>query len=114
MNSYGLIFRDAEDTIWLGVYENSTVERFYPLSDFNEVYEDLPLEKFAFVEVEEADNDQVWINDINTFEIGKRPNYETEEVETIPVTIMLEDMQFPSNDTDSMFRSFLQEIGKSN
>lgn len=112
--NYGLIFRDDEDNIWMGMYENATITSFFPLSDFDNVYGDLALEKFAFVGVQESENEQVWINDINTFEVGKQPNYEKNEVEAIQVETMLAEMKFPSKESDSMFKSFLAEVGKTN
>ena len=112
--NYGLIFKDEEDDIWLGEYKNDTVRKFSMLSDFEDVYGDLALEKFAFVEVKMEANEQIWINDVSSFEIGKREDYETEEVKTVAVTTMLTEMQFPSEDSDNMFRSFLLNAGKSN
>lgn len=114
MNSYGLIFRDDDDYIWLGEYENGTVRNFAMLSDFEDVYGDLALEKFAFVEVSMEPNERMWINDISTFEIGKRLDTETEEVNAVAVTTMLTEMQFPSKDSDQMFISFLSNAGKMN
>lgn len=112
--NYGLIFRDDNDDIWLGEYESGTVRNFSMLSDFEDVYGDLALEKFGFVEVKKEPNEQIWINDLSTFEIGKRSENESEEVNAVAVTIMLTEMQFPSKDSDQMFRSFLSNVGKTN
>ncbi len=112
--NYGLIFRDDEDNIWLGMYDNSTIKEFATLSDFDNIYGDLPLEKFIFVEVQELLNGSVRTNNINIFGIGKRPNYETEEIETASVQEMLKEVNFPSDQSDLIFRSFLSELGKTN
>ncbi len=104
---YGLIFNDGADGIWLGKYENGTVRDFARLSDFEDIYDDLPLEKFAFVEVEENNIGQIIVQDISTFEICKRSKIE-------PITKMLEDLRFPSCDSDVVFRTLLKESGKMN
>jgi len=113
MNSYGLIFNDGDNGIWLGLYEEDTIREFSTLSDFDGVYEDLALSKFAFVEVENADEERVMVNDICTFEVG-RTGVSDDEVGIALVTEMLEDLRFPSEDCDDMFRNFLMEAGKTN
>jgi len=107
MDGYGLIFNDGADGIWLGMYENGTVTDFQRISDFEEIYDDLPLEKFAFVHVEINNMDQMLIQDISTYEM-------CHQMDLVPITKMLEDLRFPSCDTDRMFRTLLSESGKMN
>jgi len=111
---YGLIFKDAADDIWLGKYENGSIKEFGTLSDMEDIYEDLPLEKFAFVEIKEEEFGRLWINDISRFEIGKRSEGSVESIDPKPVTELLTSMNFPSDDCDNMFRSFLHAAGKAN
>jgi len=118
---YAMIFNDGEDGIWMGKYENGTVREFSTLSDYEGVYMDLPLSKFAFVSVQEGTDDQVWIKDICTFVIGKAPeadvvidSLEEGALDEVPVTYMMEELNFPSDDTDMVFRGFFAEAGKMN
>jgi hypothetical protein len=111
MSQYGLIFRDSEDEIWLGKYENGTIREFGALSDFDGIYEDLEFSKFAFVEVKDGDNEQLSLRDICVFEIGKQQD---EEVDAVAVTEMLQELDFPSEDADGIFGSFLASAGKAN
>jgi len=108
---YGLIFNDGDDGIWMGMYKNGIIREFRTLSDFEGVYDDLALSKFAFVAVKEDDNERVWIKDICTFEIGRQRD-EGEEVGITSVTEMLKDLDFPSEDSDNMFITFLTSAGK--
>ncbi len=112
--NYGLIFKDGEDDVWLGKYNNGTIRDFGALTDSEGVYEDLPMEKFAFVKYKESENDRLLISDISTFEIGKSTDHGENEIEPKHVTEMLEAMNFPSEDSDNMFRSFLNAAGKAN
>ena len=114
MTQYGLVFRDSEDEIWLGKYENGTIREFGALSDFDGIYEDLELSKFAFVEFMDRDNDQLSLRDICIFEIGKQDEDADEEVDAIAVTEMLRELDFPSEDADGIFESFLASAGKTN
>ena len=115
MESFGIVFRDANDDIWLGLYENSTIRDFGPLSDFDGFYTDLPYTKFAMVAVREAENEQVLLKDICTFEVGRhKENVYDEDPTPTAVTEMLADMNYPSDETDEMFTSFLGSAGKTN
>ena len=114
MIQYGLVFRDDDDEIWLGKYENGTIQAFGALSDFDGIYEELELSKFAFVEIDEGENEQIAIRDICSFEIGKQDESGAEEVDTISVTEMLQEVNFPSEESDSMLGSLLAAGGKSN
>ena len=109
----GLIFRDENDDIWLGKYENGTVRVFNPLSDFEGIYDDLELTKIAFVQVDEK-GDQLWIRDVCKFEVGKGDGMMDESLEPVVVTEMLEELDFPSTESDDMFGSFLTASGKAN
>lgn len=109
---YGVVFKDENDDIWLGKYENGTVKEFGPLSDFEGIYDDLELTKFSFVEINEGENDQVWINDICKFELGKEIE-EDGNGYAVPVTQVLVELEFPDG-TDDLFGGFLQSAGKAN
>ena len=111
---YGIIFKDDEDGIWLGKYTNGTVREFNPLSDFEGVYDTLELSKVAFVAVQESENEQIWIKDICKFEVGKQSEDLNEEIAIVSVEDMLREFNFPSEDSDSMFGSFLASAGKAN
>jgi len=111
---YGLIFKDAADDIWLGKYDNGSIKEFGTLSDMEDIYEDLPLEKFAFVELKEEMHGRIWINDVSRFEIGKRDEDSDDSITPKPVTELLKALNFPSDDCDNMFRSFLHAAGKAN
>lgn len=108
----GIIFRGSDDEIWLGYYENGRVTQFDNISDFENIYEDLPLEKLTIVDVQILENDNIMINDLVTFELGQQ--LEDGDFVTRTVEYMLEDLQFPSEDSDNMFGTFLNDIGKSN
>ncbi len=113
-STYGLIFNDGADGIWLGKYDGNTVRTFERISDFDGVYEDLPLEKFAFVMIENGANDQIVISDISTFEMKEQSPYDDEKHNIVEVTAMLEKLNFPSNGTDNIFRTLLTSSGKMN
>lgn len=108
---FGVIFKDDDDDIWLGKYENGTVRDFGSLSDFEGIYYDMELTKFAFVEIKNGENDQVSIRDICKFELGEEPEPGSYAV---PVTRVLEELDFPSESSDAMFGGFLQSAGKAN
>jgi RNase adaptor protein for sRNA GlmZ degradation len=109
---HGIVFKDADDEIWMGRYENGTVRSFYPLSDFEGVYESLEYTKVFLVEIQDEPNERVLIRDLQRLEVGKKDN----NGEFIPVTVeeMLLDMKFPSEESDAMFGSFINHVGKAN
>ena len=114
MAQYGLVFKDDNDDIWLGRYENGTIREFNPLSDFEGIYNELATSKLAFVEVKDDENKRIWINDICKFEVGKQNEDSNNEIAIVSVEDMLKEFNFPSEDSDSMFGSFLVSAGKTN
>ena len=112
---YGLVFRDEEDDIWLGIYENSTIRAFGPLSDFEDVYVDLPLSKFEFVEVNEDTNERIYINDLFSFEMCRSQDDDNNDApDVINIVDFLKEIDFPCDGSDDVFRTFLKESGKGN
>jgi hypothetical protein len=109
----GIVFRDKNDDIWLGVYEYGSIRNFEQLSDYEGVYEDLPHTKFAFVEVE-AKGEQVLIKDLCMFEMGRGITNDDESIEPATAEFILEDLEFPSKETDDMFGCLLSSAGKAN
>ncbi len=106
----GIIFRSADTEIWLGYFNNGRVTQFDNISDFEGIYQELPLEKLTIVDIKILENDNIMINDLVTFELGQQ--LETGDFVPRTVEYMLEDLKFPSEDTDNMFGSFLNDIGK--
>lgn len=100
---YGLIFAD-QDEVWLGIYENGTIRKFAPISDFDGVYENLTLDKFSFIEMTEEVNDRVSIKDLWTIQVRKIGG------EFTTVAEMLHDLDFPSEHTDDLFGSYLCKV----
>jgi len=112
---YGLVFRDEEDNIWLGMYEDSTIRAFGPMSDFEGVYENLPLSKFAFVSIKDEGNGRIWINDLHDFEMCAGQDHENaDDPDVISITEFLHEIDFPSDVSNDVFRRFLNESGKAN
>ncbi len=108
----GVIFRHSDGIIYLGCFENGRVTMFNDISDFDGIYEDMELEKIRLVDVSFGANDSFWIKDLMSFEVGGHNEYG--EFIPAPVEHMLEDLKFPSDETDNMFGSFLVDIGKAN
>jgi len=108
----GIIFRDEEDQIWLGKYEDGTIKSFESLADYEGFYDDLPLERLVFVEIDEQ-GEQLWIKDLFTFTVGKDDGT-NEDIDPVVITQVLEDLGFPSEESDDMFASFLTAAGKAN
>lgn len=113
---YGLIFKDEDDEIWLGMYENAAINKFKIISDFDGVYDKLSHEAFSLVEVGTDSNERFWLKDIYSFTMTCREEDAPEETEldAVTATDVLKQMGFPSEDADSMFRSFLANAGKAN
>jgi len=113
--THGIVFKDDNDDVWMGEYENGSIAAFNPLTDFENVYEDLTSVKFMFVEIEEGSNEQVLINDLCSFEVGRESeSLEGEETKPMAVEDVLKQMQFPSEETDSLFASFYSDMNKGN
>lgn len=106
----GVVFRSKENEIFLGYFDNGRISIFNNISDSDGIYNALPLEKIHLVDVSFGDNNNFWIKDIICFEVGSH----NEIGEFIPAAVedMLSDLHFPSDETDSMFASFLNDIGK--
>ncbi len=98
---YGLIFNDSNE-IFLGKYESQTIKEFILISDDENVYKDLPIKRFSFVEVKENIH---MLRDICEFEIQVN-----EEIKSI--SDMLNDMEFPSEKTDRLFHKLLMNVEK--
>ncbi len=116
---YGLVFKDENDDVWLGIYENSTIREFGSLSDYEGSYSDLEPSKFAFVEVEEDTNDRLWIKDLHTFEMCQRPGSENipeseDDPDVVNISAFLLEVEFPSEASDNVFETFLSNSGKAN
>jgi len=116
---YGLVFKDENDDVWLGIYENSTIRVFGSLSDFDGSYDDLELSKFSFVEIEEDANDRIWIKDLHRFEMCQRPNInesleDQNDPDVINISQFLTEIHFPSEESDDVFSTFLNTSGKTN
>jgi len=106
----GFIFKEDDD-VFLGLFENGHVADFLPISDWDGIYDGLEETKIMVVEVKRS-NGSVAINDLVSLEIGK--NIDGDEFLPVVVREMLQDLDFPSEDTDMMFASYLTEAGKSN
>ncbi len=113
--SNGIIFNDDEQ-VWLGLYEGGTVREFNTLTDYEGVYSNLEETKMVFVEMRFGLDDQVWITDICIFEIGSaRDDGEpADNFGDVGVPEMLEQMNFPGDESDLIFQAFLTETRKAN
>jgi len=90
---YGLIFNNGHDIIYLGLYNEGSISEFNEISDFDGLYTNFPLHKFAFVSVNIDEYENLHILDINNFEIAKQG--EGVPIET-NITVFLEEIEFPS------------------
>ena len=104
----GFVFKDQDDVVYLGIFENGAVNEFSAISDFDGIYIDLLLTKVVAVEISYGVGGRFWINDLCSFEVGK----ETDEG-FIPTefTTMLEELDFPSDDMNDIFIKFAKDAG---
>ena len=104
----GFVFKDQDDIVYLGLFENGGVNDFSEISDFDGIYIDLLLTKVVVVEVSFDTGGRFWINDLCSFEVGK----ETDDG-FIPTEFntMLKDLDFPSEDMNEVFRTFAKDAG---
>jgi len=114
----GLVFKDADEEVWFGIFENGGIASFSPISDFESIYEDLPETKFCVVEIEFRENDNVAINDLMWIEIGKveegKDPDNDDNFEPKTISYMLTDMKFPSPEADEMFASLIYSVVSAN
>ena len=106
MIRFGLIFNDGNDNIYLGLYEDGTITEFGEISDHDDFYTDLPLHKFGFVTIKIDEHQNLSIRDICDFEMAKSGE---NGPEITNVTDMLEDLDFPSDDTEVAFKLLLDD-----
>ncbi len=106
----GFIFKDQDDEIHLGIFENGSVASFERISDWERIYDNLLRTKIAVVEVEYTINAQISIKDLCTLEITRTDD----EHDTVEITQLLEELKFPSEAADDMFASFVQSTGRGN
>ncbi len=108
----GVIFRSGTGDVFLGSFDNGQITTFNSISDFDGVYDKMLPEKIHLVDISYGEGDSFWIKDLGAFEVGGHD--ESGEFIPGPVEEMLNELQFPSEETDNMFNSFLNDIGKSN
>lgn len=115
VTSYGVMFINEDEEVWIGKYENDTIREFFPFSNYWHVDEDLVPDKFIFVAINEGSSvEEVYVNNICVFEIGRGSMTDDKLISSVTAEMMLNEMEFPSNDTDELFRQFLVESGKTN
>ncbi len=104
--NYGLIFRSESNEIFLGKYENNTIREFFVISDDENIYADLPLEKFAFVDViikeKSKEEYEIDIRDICTLSFNENENEKSKTIEDV-----LREENFPSQESDDLFSDIL-------
>ncbi len=102
----GLIFNDGANGIWLGIFENNTIQKFSRIPDENGIYTELSSETFALVTLPTTPDSATSL--ISIFKMVKHPPHDETTINCIAVTQVLENLRFPSSEADDMFRSLIE------
>jgi len=85
MKDLGLVFRDAEDEIWCGVFDEGIISTFTNITDDKMAYSELAPHEFAVVEVTDDDDIGIDLNKIKVIQIVKSDGY-------VPVTSFIQEV----------------------
>jgi hypothetical protein len=105
----GLVFRN-NDIIVLGEYKDDGTmdeDSMGVISDFDSIYEDLPLNKFGVVEIQRSEKngeDQIELKDYHTYAIGENAGIES------VMEIYREDSEDFFDIINDLYESILNEI----
>lgn len=105
MTAYGLVFVDNNTEVYLGEFVDQTIREFRIISDFDEIYLDLPITDFSVVEITKKDDSGTSLRDIGSFTPYTNKG-------DVVITDLLQAEKFPSEHSDNFFRAVHQDIVK--
>lgn len=99
----GLVFVHPTGTVQLGIFEHGTITEFNEISDYDGIYDNLPDNAFAVVEVIPEENGVVRLKDIKVLVFQHDPHW--------TIADMLEEASFPGPDMDIVFNDLYNKYG---
>lgn len=100
----GLVFVDSDTQVYLGKFVDGTIKEFVVISDFDEIYLNLPLTAFSVVEINATDNEKLTLTDI-----CQMTPY-TDKIDGVPIIDILTSLMFPSPHSDELFNKIFEVI----